>query len=161
MVFVSRFPTKGWMSMHQSPSINAVPGFFSAMCFPVTVFPTPIGPFMMITLISNTRLKRKIKSCFCKTCSSQAFHMIPQQSKNNNPFSFPKRQKARSRSSGKSGSTACLGESNHSAGRPLHLVLPSCRIYLLEYVCRIFCRSLHHLLIQVRVNRKPYIFGEF
>ena len=87
--------------------------------------------------------------------------MIPQQNKNNNPFSFPERQKARSKSSWKAGSTARLGEPKHLASRLLHLLLPSCRIYRLEYVCRIFCRGLHHLLIQVHVNRKPYISGEF
>ena len=78
--------------------------------------------------------------------------MIPQQSKNNNPFSFPKRQKARSRSSGKSGSTACLGESNHPAGRPLHLVLPGRHGNLLEHVRHIVRRCPQHILIEVGVN---------
>jgi len=85
--------------------------------------------------------------------------MIPQQNKNNNPFTFPERQKTQSKSSWKAGSTARLGEPKHLAGQLL--LLPSCRIYLLEYVCRVFCRGLQHLLIQVRVNRKPYISGEF
>jgi hypothetical protein len=35
----------------------------------------------------------KIKRYFCKTCSSQAFHMIPQQSKKTIRF-LSKRQKA-------------------------------------------------------------------
>ena len=45
--------------MHQSPSIKAVPGVASAMYFPTAVFPTPIGPFKIITFMevcSSTNL---------------------------------------------------------------------------------------------------------
>ena len=51
-----------------------------------------------------------------------------------------------------SGSTACLGEPKQPICWLLHLALSCRRIYLLECVCQILRRGLHHFLIQVRVD---------